>query len=108
MLDTLLYAALIYVLWKPLAMNTIGPLIVWKTVKIPTEITFVPLDEEAFMAERNERFRAYDQDLGKLNFRTIGTSTLSDTQSSWTPPRASPCSKSTSTGNPTPCWSWAW
>lgn len=82
MLDTLLYAALIYVLWKPLAMNTIGPLIVWKTVKIPTEITFVPLDEEAFMAERNERFRAYDQDLGKLNFRTIGTSTLSDTQSS--------------------------
>jgi hypothetical protein len=50
MSDTLLYAVLVFVLWKPLAMNTIGPLIVWKMVKIPTDIRFPQVDEAAFSA----------------------------------------------------------
>jgi hypothetical protein len=81
MLETIIVVILVIVFWNPIFMNTIGPFIIWKTQKIPTDINFVPVDESKFISERNEIFRSYDKSLSESGFSNIGSSLMMDSHS---------------------------
>lgn len=78
MIEFLIVAVLVFVFWNPVVMNTIGPFIIWKTQKIPTDVKFCSIDESDFIASRNEIFLAYDLDLLQLKFKPIDSSLLED------------------------------
>lgn len=62
----------------PLLIYLFGPIIIWKSQKIPTRVKFQPLDEDTFMNQRNEKFREYAQSLEQLGFISVGSSILQD------------------------------
>jgi hypothetical protein len=78
MLEEILIAVAILVFGIPLIMNIAGPLLIWKTQKLPAIVKFQPIDDESFMEDRNAAFRAYDKSLRKHGFEVIGSSVLQD------------------------------
>ena len=80
MLELLLVLVLLVIFWNPLVMNTLGPIIIWRTQKIPAEVRFRPVDETGFLLARNEEFKRYDRELTALNFDVQGSSILEDSQ----------------------------
>lgn len=62
-----------------LALNLLGPLLIWRTQRLPARIRFQPHDEASFMASRDEAFRGLDADMRGLGFRYLGSSFMRDT-----------------------------
>lgn len=79
MLNTVLLVLVGLVFGIPLFMNLIGPFIVWKTQKIPTDVRFEPIDDEEFAEQWTEEFLYYDEDIRELGFDVVGSSSLHDT-----------------------------
>ncbi len=80
MIETVFETAVAVVIGVTVLMNIIGPLIIWKTRKLPAIVKFQPLDDNSFMEERNTRFKEYDRSLIELGFEVIGSSILQDSQ----------------------------
>jgi hypothetical protein len=78
MIEFIIIAAVILVLFSPVVMNTIGPFIVWKTQKIPVIVRFPAMESSDFIKSRNEEFLNYDLDLKKMKFDVLGSSLLED------------------------------
>lgn len=80
MVEFIVIAVLVLLLWNPVVMNTIGPFIVWKTQKIPAEVKFAAMENSDFIKSRNEEFLSYDSDLQKMEFEVSGSSLMEDSQ----------------------------
>ncbi|SDU24418.1 hypothetical protein [Halopseudomonas salegens] len=79
MLDTILLLLLGLVLAVPLFMNIVGPFIVWKTQKIPTDVQFEPIDDGDFAEVCSGEFIFYDDAIRELGFSEVGASSMHDT-----------------------------
>ncbi|RKZ45689.1 MAG: hypothetical protein DRQ48_07375 [Gammaproteobacteria bacterium] len=78
MLETILFVILLLIVGVPIFINIIGPFIVWKTQKVPAIVKFQALEDDEFLANRNEKFKEYDQSLLRLGFFSVGSSLLKD------------------------------
>lgn len=78
MLENILIIAAVIIVALPVFMNTVGPFIVWKTQRIPANVTFLPIDDHEFISERNAEFIAYDTEIKEHGFEVIGSSLLAD------------------------------
>lgn len=78
MIETILVVVLLIIVGIPVFINIIGPFIIWKTQKLPAIVKFQALEDDQFLENRNEGFKAYDQSLEKLGFSSVGSSLLKD------------------------------
>ncbi|MGF1529247.1 MAG: hypothetical protein ACFCBW_21070 [Candidatus Competibacterales bacterium] len=62
----------------PVFVNTIGPLIVWRTQTLPAKVHFEPLEEGELLQQVDDAFLAYDRDFKANGFEPLAASTLSD------------------------------
>lgn len=67
------------VLLPVLALNLLGPLLIWRSQKLPARIRFKPHDEASFLANRDDDFRRLDAGVRDLGFGYLGSSYLRDT-----------------------------
>lgn len=67
------------ILLPVIALNLLGPLLIWRTQKLPARIRFKPHDEAGFLADRDDDFRRLDGDIRALGFGYLGSSYMRDT-----------------------------
>lgn len=63
-----------------LALNLLGPLLIWRTQKLPARIRFRPHAETGFLANRDDGYRQLDAQIRALGFGYLGSSYMRDTQ----------------------------
>lgn len=80
MLDFILGLIVVVVVGPPVFINTVGPLIIWRTQKLPAIVKFESIDNDIFDQQRNVAFHHYDQAITALGFEVIGSSVLKDSQ----------------------------
>lgn len=80
MLENIIIIIAGFVVGIPILMNTIGPIIIWKTQKLPAIVQFDPVNNEIFIKERNSEFIKYDESIKQLGFEVLGSSVLRDNQ----------------------------
>ncbi len=68
------------ILLPVLALNLLGPLLIWRTQKLPARIRFKPHDETGFLANRDDSYRQLDGGIRALGFGYLGSSYMRDTQ----------------------------
>ncbi|MGH8492876.1 MAG: hypothetical protein ACRERR_07190 [Moraxellaceae bacterium] len=59
-----------------IALHVLAPLLIWKQQGITADYRLQQLPAEAFLAERNEEFRGWHNDLLAMNFAYLGSSQL--------------------------------
>lgn len=78
MIENILIIIACIVFGIPIFINTVGPFIVWRTQRLPTKVTFLPIDNDDFLKERNSAFLEYDKSLQEIGFEVVGSSLLQE------------------------------
>jgi len=81
LIETILQVAIVLAIGFPVALNLIGPLIVWKTQKIPADTRFNDIDDGVIMEEATPLFFQFHHSITDIGFRSLGASTVSDSLS---------------------------
>ena len=81
MIETILQVAIVLAIGFPVALNLFGPLIIWKTQKIPADTRFNEIDDGVIMKEATPSFFQFHQSITDIGFRSLGASTVSDSLS---------------------------
>jgi hypothetical protein len=77
-IETILIILACIVIGIPIFINTVGPFIIWMTQRIPTNVKFLPIDNDDFLKERNSAFLEYDKSLQGTGFEVVGSSLLQE------------------------------
>lgn len=62
-------------------MNILGPLIIWKTQKLPAIVQFHKIEDGEFIGDMNEQYKKLNDSLLSLGFLVVGSSVLPDSNS---------------------------
>jgi hypothetical protein len=68
------------ILLPVLALNLLGPLLIWRVQKLPARVRFRPHEESGFLANRDPAYRQLDGEIRALGFGYLGSSYMRDTQ----------------------------
>lgn len=81
MLETISLVVVAIILGIPAGQNLIGPLIIWKTQRLPARCRFEPVDDSVLFRHATPRFFEYHRAIARHGFRSAGASMTSDSHS---------------------------
>lgn len=76
----MLYVLLAIALVPLLLLNLLGPLIIWKSQRLPARPELQEYQPDNFLAERESQFCEWHRELGQLGYQVATTASLEDTQ----------------------------